>query len=175
MKDTGTLHQSIQSLNTPDAPYVFEMTDATIVGRWNITNSRWFAPGAVRDTEQNYRITVTLDPQTGTYATNEVLNTTHASAGISGLGYRKEVFSGKVFMKSYEAGVGREKSQPDTSLGAHSVSFDTNTIKTPLFNALAQQGWAPKRGGLPVAAIIGIVIGAFFFIGGLTVALIFAL
>lgn len=144
MPSIQTTLQSAASLNSPEVPYVFTVEGDTLVGKWDITNSRWFAPAAIRDTERDYKITVTFDETKGTYKTSEETGSFESYAGIGGVGGSYTKFKGTVITsKSFERGIGGEKSE---SVGVNDIRFDVSQIKNPLNAFLEQQGWKKQKG-----------------------------
>lgn len=136
--------QAATQLNSPEVPYVFTVENDTLVGSWDITNSRWFAPASIRDIERDYKITVMFDEAKGTYKTSEQTTAFESQAGISGVGGSYTKFKGTIITsKSYDSGIGGEKGQP---VGINEVRFDTKQIKQPLETFLIQQGWTKKKG-----------------------------
>jgi hypothetical protein len=149
-----TIQQTLQQvpiLNTGEQPFIFQVLDNTIVGKWDITNSRWFAPLGITDIFQKYSLTVVFDEAKGTFTFRETKAESENHIGISfceiNLGSESNTFSGKMNQKSLRIGVGGEK-DGSNGVGLNTVKFDTKTIKTPMRGFLEAQGWKMKKGFL---------------------------
>lgn len=144
MPSIQTTLQAAGQLNSPEVPYVFTVEATTLVGKWDITNSRWFAPAAVRDQDRDYKITVTFNEEKGTYKTSEETTRLDTHAGIGGVGGSYSSFKGTIITsKSYESGIGGEKGE---AIGINDIRFNSDQIKQPLIAFLESQGWKKHKG-----------------------------
>jgi hypothetical protein len=139
----------IIALNTAEQPFIYEVSENKITGKWDITNSRWFAPGSVTDVIEKYLITITLDKVSGTFSIKETKAASVFRVGLSpdgsiNIGGESSMFSGSMNQKSFEIGVGGEKNEPN-SVGVNTINFDTKHIKEPLLSLLLSLGWKKKR------------------------------
>lgn len=149
-----TTQQQILTLNSDDNPYQFTVADNTIVGTWKIADVKWAAILGAGTIDKEYSITVKLDEPNRIYTFNEHLsdrgsniNFNPMSGGLS-FGKSSTMFSGKMVNKQFGFGVGTAVAQNGQLGNTYQYSFDTKKIKEPLFLALAQNGWQPKKSGL---------------------------
>jgi len=137
----ATLAQ-VETLNSNDNPFAYTVEGNQIVGKWKITDSRWFAPTAITDREEKYEIRVTLNDD-GTFKSDETKDESSISVGLNGIHGEASTFKGKRVQKSIRFGIGGEK-DGSNGIGLNSYSFDTSKIKDPLFGFLEAQGWKKK-------------------------------
>ena len=150
---TNTINQ-VLALNNPEKnPFIFESSGNQIIGRWDITNSRWFWIDSVTDIQKNYKIIVNLDESTGKYTTQETKKDIFSRLifafspipGHSELTFnsKTDMFIGKMAQKSISIGIGGEKNGSN-GIGINSFKFNTSQIKKPLFDTLNNLGWKKK-------------------------------
>jgi hypothetical protein len=146
---------AVPSINDPQEPFVFAVEGDRIVGRWDIVRATTLYPAAleVQHVDEDYRLTVELDPDEGTYDFTENRTSTTGSADIDGdtlkLGGQKRFFSGKSTSKQFTFSFGGiTKKDDEISVAPLVYSFETSRIKEPLFDFLEQHGWKRKKGFL---------------------------
>lgn len=147
---------AVPALNDATEPFVFEVDGDEIVGRWDIVKATTLYPTAleVEHVDEDYRITVELDAEKGTYDFSEDRTSTIGSADIDGdtlkLGGEKEFFRGKSTSKQFNFSFGGITKKDDEPLTVAPLvySFETSRIKEPLFTFLEQHGYERKKGFL---------------------------
>jgi hypothetical protein len=138
----------IVEFNNQDQPFTYEISGNKIIGKWNITNSRWFAPGSITDIIQKYSFTITLDEASGKFSTTETKQESSIKFGINsdgniGLTGNDSMFMGSMSQKSFQVGVGGEK-DGSNGVGINTIKFDTKLIKEPVLSTLSSLGWKKK-------------------------------
>ena len=137
----ATLAQ-VETLNNDNNPFAYSVENNQIVGKWKITDSRWFAPGSITDREEKYELRVTLNDD-GTFKPTETKDESAFQVSINGVSASKSTFKGHSTQKSARFGIGGEK-DGSNGIGVNSYSFDTSKIKDPLYTYLESQGWKKK-------------------------------
>lgn len=138
----------VQELNNGDHPFKYSVSDSTIVGTWDITNSRWFAPGSVTDIIEKYSLTIKLNEESGKFTTSETKKSQSFKIGLGtdgtiNLGGEMNGFMGSTNQKSISFGIGGEK-DGSNGIGVNSIKFDTAQIKNPIYSLLKELGWKKK-------------------------------
>ncbi|WP_368497799.1 hypothetical protein [Herbiconiux sp. A18JL235] len=154
-----TFHEaqaSILALNDDELPFVFEPTDAGVVGRWNYANQKWAAVLGAQSIDADYTLWVLLDEANGTFSFDEreTVERSGLSAGGDGIGlsYERSTFRGH--KKSYSFNLGAAilakvtDRQGDHVGQTYGYTFDTDEIKQPVIDTLEAAGWEPRRKGL---------------------------
>lgn len=150
---------AVPALDDPKEPFVFTVEGEQIVGRWDIVKATTLYPTALEleRVDEDYRITVELDAEKGTYDVSERRTSTTGSADIDGdtlkLGGEKQFFRGKSSSKQFNLTFGgiTKKDGEDLTVAPLVYSFETSRIKEPLFGFLEQHGYERKKsflGGL---------------------------
>jgi hypothetical protein len=147
---------AVPSINDPQEPFVFDVEDGRIVGRWDIVKATtlYLAALEVEHVDEDYRITVELDADKGTYDFSEDRTSTTGSADVDGdtltLGGEKQFFRGKSTSKQFNVSFGgiTKKDDEPATVAPLVYSFETSRIKEPLFGFLEQHGWKRKKGFL---------------------------
>ncbi|KAA1376304.1 hypothetical protein [Aeromicrobium fastidiosum] len=147
---------AVPAINDPQEPFVFTVEGDRIIGAWDIVKATTLYPSAleVEHVDEDYRITVELDADKGTYDVTENRTSTTGSADIDGdtlkLGGEKQFFSGKSTSKQFNVSFGGITKKDDEPLTVAPLvySFETSRIKDPLFAFLEQHGWKRKKGFL---------------------------
>jgi hypothetical protein len=149
---------AVPTINDPQEPFAFTVEGDRIVGAWDIVKATTLYPTAleVEHLDEDYRITVELDPEKGTYDFTENRTSTTGSADVDGdtlkLGGQKQFFSGKSTSKQFNFSFGGiTKKDDEVTVAPLVYSFETSRIKEPLFAFLEQHGWKRKKtflGGL---------------------------
>jgi hypothetical protein len=141
----------VTAFNTEEYPFSYAVQGSIIIGTWDITNSRWFAPLGVTDIFQKYSLTISFDEQKGTFSVHETKAESKKQLGIGldGVSFSmgSDAFSGKMNQKSLFIGVGGEK-DGSNGTGVNTIAFNTKRIKQPLFTLLEGLGWKQKKGFL---------------------------
>ena len=144
---------AVPALNDPEKPYAYVVADDAIVGTWDIVRAASLHLTELTGVDKDYRITVTLDPDKGTFDFTEHYSSTEGSLsaddGRATAHGEKTFFSGKSTSKqfSFEFG-GINKTDEGVSMAPVTYSFSTERIKEPLFTFLEQHGWHRKKGFL---------------------------
>lgn len=133
----------VPSLNQPGQPFIYSVEGSSIVGRWRWQDQTLFAPQSVTDEVREFTYIVDLN-QDGTYKEHTQESSSTRKAGAGGIGFEKTGFVGNSSKKSFSIGIGKDKNTGD--VGVVKASLDTDMIKRPLRDYLAQQGWKPKGG-----------------------------
>lgn len=148
------IQQKILALNSDQNPYQYLINNNQIIGSWKIVDAKWSNILASGKVDQNYSITITLDEQSKSYTftekkTNKLSNFSFDSpdGGLS-FGTEDSSFMGKMNEKEYGWGTGVKVQQNNQPTDSYQYSFDTKTIKEPLFNILDQSGWKLHEDGL---------------------------
>lgn len=141
------LLEAVPALNDPKEPFVFTADGNTIVGTWDIVKATTLYVSELESIDKKYKITVTLDDESGTYDFNEVKTSSEGSVKTSGASFRKEGFSGKSSSKEFSFSFGgiRKTNKGITAMPLV-YSFSTARIKDPLFGFLEENGWKRKKG-----------------------------
>jgi len=146
---------AVPALNDPQEPFAFRVEGHQIVGTWDIVKATTLYPVGLdlEHVDKDYRITVDLDTDKGTFDFSEHQTATTAGLGIDDgklvAGGGKSFFSGKSSSKQFSASFGGITKKDDEITAAPLVySFETSRIKEPLFTFLEQHGWERKKGFL---------------------------
>jgi hypothetical protein len=146
------LLEAVPAINDPQEPFAFSVEGDRIVGAWDIVKATTLYPTAleVQHVDEDYRITVELDADKGTYDFTENRTSMTGSADIDGetlkLRGRKQFFSGKSTSRQFSFSFGGITKKDDEITVAPLVySFETSRIKEPLFAFLEQHGWKRKK------------------------------
>ncbi len=144
----------VESLNKPDQPFHYRVEGNQIIGEWKYLDANWAAPLAAGKVDKDFRVTVTLNETEHTYSSRDHLSQSGSSISFNSdedvsFGHTSSNFSGHMIRKEFGFGMGKAKQpQNETAIGGptYQYSFDTNTIKQPLFDFLAQHGWQKQKG-----------------------------
>ena len=138
---------AVPSLNRDDQPFTYTVEGDRVVGTWDIVKATTLYPTELEHVDKDYRITVELDEEKGTFDFTERSSETTARADGDGVGGSKEVFIGKQSKKEFSFSFGGVTKDEDGVTAAPVVySFETSRIKDPLFTFLEQHGWERKKG-----------------------------
>ena len=141
------LMQAPGALNIPGRPWYVTVEGASIVARWNWMDATFFSPHEVTDETRRYTFTVTLS-ENGKW--KEIDVTENKSSGVKmsggkiGFGSSSSTFKGKTNQKSFSLGMGQNNRTGQA--GIIGFKFDTTSVKQPIRDYLASQGW--KKGGM---------------------------
>ena len=142
------LYDAPYVLNKPDQPWYITVEGDAIVARWKWMDAYFFAPHEVTEETKMYTFTVVLSDN-GKY--KEIDQTEDKARGFSfggdgtvGVGMSKDMFAGKKTQKSIQFGIGKDKQTGQ--IGIIGFKFDTNAVKQPIRDFLANYGW--KKAGL---------------------------
>ena len=141
------LMQAPGALNIPGRPWAVAIEGASIVARWKWMDATFFSPHEVTDETRQYTFTVTLS-ENGKW--KEVDVTQNKSSGVKmsggkiGFGSSSSSFKGKTSQKSFSLGVGQNNQTGQA--GIIGFKFDTTSVKQPIRDYLAAQGW--KKAGM---------------------------
>ncbi len=140
------LAQQMLALNQPDNPFVVQVQGNQIIASWNFTDTRWYPLFQKTGMQEAYQLIVTLNLNDGTATYLDKKYSLQWSAGIPQVGAQVQAsgFIGKTYgsssYKEYDVkGLHLELDKE------HSFSYNTNTIKKPVFAVLDQCGWKLKR------------------------------
>lgn len=147
---------SLLALNSDELPFVYEATDAGVVGRWNYANQKWATILGAGSVDADYTLWVVLDEEKGsfTFEETETVEQTGLSAGGDGIGLSYERSSFRGVKKSYKFDLGAAILAKVTDRQGEHVGqtygyrFDTDEIKDPIIETLTTAGWEPRRKGL---------------------------
>jgi hypothetical protein len=138
---------AVPSLNDPNQPFTYAVEGTTIVGTWDIVKATSLYPTEVTHIDKDYRLEVELDEDEHTYDYEDDESETDASVDGDGLHVEKEFFKGKEKKKEFHFEFGGvNKTDEGVSMNPVVYSFDTDTIKDPLFAFLEQHGWEKRKG-----------------------------
>lgn len=139
----------LPQLGNPEEPIRYDMAGTRITAQWDIAHVAYVALLGGGTIDEEYTLTVDLDPEKREYSFDERKSTFETQGGIGGgglsFGMKKTTFRGKLKTYSYRAGVGTHVSGGDTS-HSYSYVFEDSRIKQPLFGLLEHAGYTRKRG-----------------------------
>ena len=138
----GTLN-GVAALNRADLPFFYTVEGSSIVGRWKWQDQTLFAPAAVTQEVREFAFIVDLN-EDGTYKERTREASTTLQAGAGGVGYEKKAFAGNSSKKSFSISIGKDNRTGEA--GIVTAKLDTDLIKRPLRDYLANLGWKPKGG-----------------------------
>lgn len=141
---------SVSQLNDPNHPIRYEMVGTRITAHWDVAHVAFVALLGGGTIDEQYTLTVDLDPEKERYSYEElkVDAETHGGIGTDGtlsFGGSKTTFRGKQKSWSYRSGAGVQVSGGDTN-HTYSYTFEDSRIKQPLFGLLEAAGYEQKRG-----------------------------
>lgn len=162
----------IVTLNVDSEPFAYYATGNQIIGWWDIAKVTTLYPTEVDHVDESYRLAVTLDERNGSYkyVDHSYKAETRAGFGDGGSfdgldGFDDDDDAGTfTFGKTYSWSFGHQRRKEwhyewgglnrsqtpdgDSGWGLQPVvySFDTDRIKTPLFNWLQSHGWQQRSG-----------------------------
>lgn len=144
--------QRALALNTDDQPFVVSAEGDTIVATWKYLDVKWSSIIAGQDIQAGYRLTVTFDPDKGTYDTDEVSEKGHKGFGLDAdgnvsIGGGKSAFKGKQWGRSAGGGAALHVKQDGQDAGqTYHYSFSTATVKDAVLGVVEGAGWSAKHG-----------------------------
>jgi len=136
-------------LNKPDQLWQVEVQGDSIIGHWKWMDANFISLHEVTDEVREYSFTATLDDK-GKWKeldkTSEKAKavTANVKDGKIGFGTSKDTFAGKKTQKSFQVGIGKDKT--DGSLGVVVAKLDTTLVKEPIRAYLTSCGW--KKAGM---------------------------
>jgi hypothetical protein len=141
----------IDALNRPESPFVFRADGERIVGSWDIAHVEYVALLGAGRIDDAYSITVTFDPDAGTYDLDETQTTSGVSGGFSTggsfhIGGSASTFRGRQTRRTRSFVAGTRVRTPEGEGASASWSFDTDRITQPLLGYLESHGWQKKKG-----------------------------
>ena len=167
------------ALNKPDQPWEATVEGDSIVARWKWMDATFFALTEITNEVKEYTFTVKLDDK-GKYKELDRAEESSASARMSGgklgFGGSSSTFMGKTGRKSIQFGLG--KNNQTGEIGIVGFQFDTGTVKKPIRDYMAANGWESAGTGMGAAGmnkkikaafriiyVISLLIAGFVFTG----------
>lgn len=142
--------QRIIALNADTLPFVIEPAPDGAVARWKWADARWHSILAAGAYEQEYELSIVLDPAQATWQFSEFTSGSETSVGISGASFSSTQFRGRVYQRSFrkDFAVGAESTDRHGTTSGHGweVRFSTEDVKRPIVDALTTLGWSQRRG-----------------------------
>lgn len=141
----------VAALNTPEAPFSYDIEGDTVVGRWNIVSAAYLDLAGAGTLDEKYSVTVDFDEKKGTFDFTERKRSANTNATTGRLSGGSSTFKGKSSAKSFSFTLGGVNATQDGVSPVLAYSFETSRIKDPLFAFLEQHGWSRKKtflGGL---------------------------
>lgn len=148
---SGTLADAVQvrdyllSINGDDKP--FRIIDGKehgvdLVAEWKLADAKWYTFFGKASTKQVFRILMKLDPLRREVRAKDQRGSVDWVAGVPRASYSMSRFSGQMWSweKRIEFGI-REDFTPGV---IYEYSFNTNTIKKPIKDAITACGWTYK-------------------------------
>ena len=133
----------VASLNRPDQPFSFMVEGTSIIGRWRWQDQTLFAPDSLTNEIREFTFIVDLNDD-GTYKERTQEASTTLTAGSGGVGFQKSSFAGNSSRKRFSVSIGKDNQTGE--VGVVSTKWDSDMIKRPLREYLANLGWKPKGG-----------------------------
>jgi len=144
----------VESLNQASLPFAYRVEGNQIIGEWKFLDAVWAAPLAAQKVDKDFRTTITFDESKHTYSSAD-----HSSSSASGIGFNPlsgtmsvggshNFFNGQMKEKQFGFGLGLPKqNQNTTAVGGptYQYKFNSDEIKQPLFDYLAQAGWQKNK------------------------------
>jgi len=144
--DMQTTLAGVSQLNRPGQRWGYWVQGNTITARYLWQDQSLFGPGSVTHEVQEFSFIVELQPD-GTYKehTHQVEETAgvQATPGGVGLSWGKSSSSGQSRQKSFSMSFGHDNQTGQT--GVVTAGLNTDEVKQPLVQYLAQCGWTPKH------------------------------
>lgn len=145
---------AVISLNAEDKPFQYSMNGNEIIGEWKYLDAIWAAPLGAGDIDESFKLIITLDEASKTYTSTDI-STKHESGikfnpanGKIQFGSETNGFIGNKNEKSFSFGLGKARQEQNQGPGGvtYVSKFDTDMIKTPIFELLSSMGWKKKSG-----------------------------
>ncbi len=151
------LISQLLALNSPDKPFLIEVTGNQITASWNFVDAKWLKIFGEAGLKKGYKLTLFLNEADHSVRLQEETSEIQWSAGVPHLNYHLEKFKGDILFqmdKGVAYGV-----KPDLSLGqVYKYNFNPQEIKDPILNVVTQAGWKVSSKGSGLIKVFVIVV-----------------